>query len=130
MHFPYNPCIAWTDDHDIDLISDIANDTLQFRYMVSLLMKSTPELINLRQPLPIDFQFFFSSIFTQGLYSTNVKEIKEHSFNELYHRATFGPIWQPSPLSLLFISPKKYQLQNIFNFFSLFISHQQFFITI
>jgi len=92
VNFPYNPYIAHTNDHDVDLTSSITNDTLQFRYLVPLLKKLTLELINLSRPLPIDFQIFFSSIFAQGLYSSDVKEVKEHSFYELYHPATFDSL--------------------------------------
>jgi hypothetical protein len=53
-------------------------------------MKATPQLINLNQPLPIDFQFFFSSVFTRGLLSDMLEVVKEHSFYQLYHPATFN----------------------------------------
>jgi len=86
-YFPFVPC---NPDSRNDLISGIANDSLQFRYIVSLLMKATPQLINLNQPLPIDFQFFFSSVFTRGLLSDRLEVVKEHSFYQLYHPATFN----------------------------------------
>jgi hypothetical protein len=53
VSFPHEPIsTVLLNDPVTHLTWGIANDTYQFRSMVSLLLRSTPELINMCQPLP------------------------------------------------------------------------------
>jgi hypothetical protein len=91
VSFPYEPiCTVQFNEPVDDLTAGIADDTHQFRLMVSLLLRSTPELINLNQPLPIDFQLFFSEIFTLNLNSKIFEKVKEFSYYVLFHPITYN----------------------------------------
>ena len=60
VSFPYNKICTMLVNNLVAYITwGIADNTDQFRSMVSLLLRSTPELINLHQPLSIDFQLYF-----------------------------------------------------------------------
>jgi hypothetical protein len=87
--FPCDPiCTVQFNDPVGSLTAGIVDDTHQFREMVSLLLRSTPELINLSQPLPIDFQLFFSKFFSYNLRLGNIERVKEFSYYVLFHPIT------------------------------------------
>jgi hypothetical protein len=70
LTIPYSPRV--TTSHNT-LHGGICEDSVDFMRLVAFLIRRTPEIFNYHthafRPLPVNFVFFFSSIFEVGLHS-------------------------------------------------------------
>lgn len=82
--FPFQPV-----DDRTNIRLGIQKDTEDFRHVVAQLISKTNHF---SKNLPIDLQIFFSGVFSTGLKSLDLFVVKQHSFLQLFHPATFNDV--------------------------------------